>query len=56
MLTYALEKNGSRSLYTDTVSSTHNHSIDLVSQAAGGGQAIDMMPPYLAVYVWQRVS
>lgn len=47
---------GSRSLYTDTVSSTHSHSIDLVSQAAGGGQAIDMMPPYLAVYVWQRVS
>ena len=47
---------GSRDLRTDTVSSTHNHSLDLTSQSAGGGQAIDLLPPYLAVYVWQRIS
>ena len=47
---------GSRELYTDSFSNTHNHSLDLTSQTAGGGQAIDMMPPYLAVYVWQRIS
>ena len=47
---------GSRSLYTDAYSNTHNHSLDLTTQSSGGGQAIDMMPPYLAVYVWQRVS
>ncbi len=47
---------GSRELYTDLFSNTHNHSLDLTSQTTGGGQAVDMMPPYLAVYVWQRIS
>ena len=37
-------------------SRTHNHSLDLTSQSAGGGQAVDLLPPYLAVYVWQRIS
>jgi len=33
-----------------TVNATHEH------ESVGGGTAHDNMPPYLAVYVWQRVS
>ena len=47
---------GSRELSTDAISLIHNHSVELTCQASGGGQPIDIMPPYLAVYVWQRVS
>ena len=47
---------GSRDLRTDAVSFSHNHSVDLLSQAAGAGEAFSILPPYLAVYVWQRLS
>lgn len=47
---------GGRDLRTDTYSVTHNHSIDLTTQAAGSGQSIELLPPYMAVYVWKRVS
>ena len=47
---------GSRDLRTDTVSFSHNHSLDLLSQNTGGGEAFSILPPYLAVYIWQRLS
>ena len=47
---------GGRDLRTDTYSVTHNHSIDLTTQATGSGQSIELLPPYMAVYVWKRVS
>ena len=47
---------GSRELRTDAISISHNHTLDVDTQSSGGGEAVDMMPPYLAVYVWQRLS
>ena len=47
---------GSRDLRTDAVSFSHNHRVDLLAQAAGAGEAFSILPPYLAVYVWQRLS
>lgn len=46
----------SRSVSTGPASITHVHTMDFTSAAAGGGQAVSIMPPYLAVYVWQRLS
>lgn len=44
---------GERELYTgqDT-----NHLHSLAIQTTGGGQAHNNMPPYLAVYMWQRTA
>lgn len=47
---------GGRQLSTDSICINHNHRLDLDSQSSGGGESVDMMPPYLAVYVWQRLS
>lgn len=47
---------GSRDLSTDSVCINHSHTLNLDSQSSGGGESVDMMPPYLAVYVWQRLS
>ena len=47
---------GSRDLRTDTVGFSHNHSLNLLSQNTGGGEAFSILPPYLAVYIWQRLS
>ena len=47
---------GSRELRTDAISISHTHTLDVDTQSSGGGEAVDMMPPYLAVYVWQRLS
>lgn len=47
---------GSRELRTDSICINHNHAVNMDSQSCGGGQSVDMMPPYLAVYVWQRLS
>ena len=33
---------------------THNHTVDIAD--TGGGQAHNNLPPYLAMYMWQRVK
>ena len=47
---------GSRELRSDAICINHDHTVDLDSQPTGGGQSFDILPPYLAVYVWQRLS
>lgn len=47
---------GSRELRTDSVCINHNHEVDLDTQSTGEGQPFSILPPYLAVYVWQRLS
>ena len=47
---------GSRELRSDAICINHDHTVDMDSQSAGGGQPFDILPPYLAVYVWQRLS
>ena len=44
---------GSRTLYTD-LDGFHTH--NATAAAAGGGTAFAIMPPYLAVYMWKRIS
>lgn len=34
----------------------HNHAVEGYTQASGNGSPIDIKPPYLAVYMWRRVS
>ncbi len=48
----AINYTGSKNLKTDviTINATHEHS------SVGGNGAHNNMPPYLAVYVWKRVS
>ena len=41
---------------TDTEDQSHTHTFSGTTAAAGGGTEVDIMPPYLAVYVWKRVS
>ena len=47
---------GSRELRSDAICINHDHTVDMDSQPTGGGQPFDILPPYLAVYVWQRLS
>ena len=47
---------GRRELTTSAICINHDHTVDLDSQPCGGGEAVGILPPYLAVYVWQRVS
>ena len=35
---------------------THNHRVDITSQTAGTGAAFPILPPYLAVLMWQRTA
>lgn len=35
---------------------SHNHSVYGNTANTGGGQAIEIKPPYLAVYMWKRIS
>jgi hypothetical protein len=34
----------------------HSHAVEGYTQASGNGSPIDIKPPYLAVYMWRRVS
>ena len=34
----------------------YNSKIDVTTDSTGGGKAHENMPPYLAVYTWQKVS
>ena len=43
----------SRSIYTDA-DGYHSHAAS--ASLTGGGTAFDLLPPYLAVYMWKRVS
>lgn len=45
---------GGRELSTDTGSDRHLHTF--TTNAAGGGSAHSNMPPYLAVYMWERTA
>ena len=47
---------GGRALSTDALCINHDHAVDMDSQSTGGGQPFSILPPYLAVYVWQRLS
>lgn len=47
---------GRRELTTSAICINHDHTVDLDSQPCGGGEAVGILPPYLAVYMWQRVS
>ena len=47
---------GRRELTTSAICINHDHTVDLDSQPCGSGEAVGILPPYLAVYVWQRVS
>ena len=44
---------GSRSIYTDSAG-RHFHTAS--ASLTGGGTAFSLMPPYLTVYMWKRVS
>lgn len=50
---YGYESAGST---TDTEDQSHTHAFSGTTAAAGGGTEVDIMPPYLAVYIWKRVS
>ena len=41
---------------TDTESRSHTHTYSGTTDAAGDGDEFSIMPPYLVVYAWQRVS
>ncbi len=43
----------SRSIYTDA-GGYHTHGA--AASYTGGGEAFDLLPPYLAVYMWKRIS
>ena len=43
----------SRSIYTDA-DGYHSHTAS--ASLTGGGTAFDLLPPYLAVYMWKRIS
>ena len=47
---------GGRELQTDAICINHDHTVDMDSQSTGDGQPFSILPPYLAVYVWQRLS
>lgn len=47
---------GSRDFSTDFTDITHNHRVDITSQTTGSGASLNMMPPYLAVYMWRRTA
>ena len=47
---------GERDLTTDFTDITHNHRVDITSQTAGTGAAFPILPPYLAVLMWQRTA
>lgn len=41
---------------TDTENQSHTHAFSGTTASVGGGTEIDIMPPYLAVFVWKRIS
>ena len=41
---------------TGTESRSHTHDYSGTTDAAGDGDEFSVMPPYLVVYAWQRVS
>jgi microcystin-dependent protein len=45
--------NNQGTTYTGTAGA-HTHSLTI--EANGGGQAHNNLPPYLAVYIWERVA
>ena len=54
--TTAEGKSGSDAYYTHTTTKDGGHTHDLSINNAGGGQAVDIMPPYLVVYMWKRTA
>ena len=46
----------SRNPDTSTASLNHSHSFSGTTAAAGSGTAFSILPPYLAVYAWQRIA
>ena len=44
------------SRWTGSTSSIGNHTHTVTVSNTGSGQAINHMPPYIALYIWERVS
>ena len=49
------ENTGSSAPYT-SYSSDHNHSASVSCGNAGGGAAFNILPPYLRVNIWKRLT
>lgn len=52
--------NGTAGVWVDNVATTNSRKVDWsgdnVIQKTGGTQPFSIMPPYLVVYVWQRIA